>query len=164
MYKHKLDDNPVMHLTSYVCVTQVLSLQSFTFLAKYHIGLCSFNELFPTTFKYTHLFHHTFTITPFVFGLVTEFQKCNPLSLWVLSFSQWCTSRMWPSDAASHPRTRESPTFTLSNSLWGSGYNVHYIQEQSLQFLTHKWDTQNYIYKTLYYNLVTNYNWEMTQV
>lgn len=81
MYTHQMDDNPVMHLTSCVCVTQVLSLQSFTFLAKYHIALCSFTELFPTTFKYTHLFHPTFTIMPFVFGLVTEFQKFNPFSL-----------------------------------------------------------------------------------
>jgi hypothetical protein len=83
MYKYQMDDNPVMHLTSCVCVTQVLSLQSFTFLAKYHIRLCSFNELFPTTFKYTHLFYLTFTIMPFVFRLVTEFQKFNPLSLYI---------------------------------------------------------------------------------
>jgi len=80
MYKHRMDDNPVMHLTC-VCGTKVLSLQSFTFLAKYHIGLCSFSELSPTTFKYTHLFHLTFTIMPFVFRLVTEFQKFNPFSL-----------------------------------------------------------------------------------
>lgn len=66
MYKHQMDDNPVMHLTSCVCGTKVLSLQSFTFLAKYHIGLCSFTELFPTTFKYTtvssHLHHHDICI------------------------------------------------------------------------------------------------------
>jgi len=81
MYKYQMDDNQVMHLTSCVCGTQVLSLQSFTFLANEHIGLCSFTELFLTTFKYTHLFHLTFTIMPFVFRLVTEFHKFNLLSL-----------------------------------------------------------------------------------